>query len=552
MPHTAGRLAAALLVALATARAGAQTVAPPELLGILAGPGTTVAPPGVRFYGTDLGWTFAHRGTHWMLFGDTWPHPRSPCDPLPIGDDAQATLPLAPPVGLPPLAVVTDPEAPSEFARIRVLRDGVAPTMGYNKTPLTAWSDGTDAVGLFGLIDLVRCRTRRGTPTCRPYDHLVCSQQVGVCAPALLGYDAPCDLATNAGCILGQECIATDTGVCVDPDSSQYDGTTASLPDTAAYHTHVGYMDAARPTDWIDAGTIASNTFIDVTARTVRCFGGRACGNDWTPGHGAVFVWGRPGYAVAPGRQAHMFLMVHRLPMRRDARGNVRFRPRYFAGLRANGDPIWTKEERLAKPLAMDGIPNGSPDDDVPFPNQTAISWLGPPVHKWMMLYGGGGGVLSGGNVDPPATGDAPGSIRVRFADQPWGPWTPSVAHLDPGTPTTVGAPYGPGGFIFHPTCVDRPGAPCARSDATRPPDFLLPGCPEIGKTFDTGILYAPNVIDAWTRGDGAGGLDVYWSVSVWNPYAVPLLRTNVQPGPPTTAPTCRGRGAPRFRWCEG
>jgi hypothetical protein len=276
------------------APAVAQVAGPAAYLGSIAGPGSVVAPSGVRFYGTDLGWTFEHRGTHYMLFGDTWPHDRSMCEPLPHNDDSQATLPLAMPVGLPPLTIATDPDAPAEFARIRLFTDGESQVMGYNKTPLTAWSDGTDAVVLFGLIDLVRCGTKRGRPSCRPYEHLTCSQDVGICSPPTLGYDAPCDLATGAGCIIGQTCEATPTGLCIDPDSSQNDGTSASLPAMAAYHTHLGIQDAARPSDYRDVGTIASNKFIDVTARTVRCFTGTACGNDYTPGHGAVFVWGRP------------------------------------------------------------------------------------------------------------------------------------------------------------------------------------------------------------------------------------------------------------------
>src|SRR5262249_35581146 len=394
----------------------AQTVTPPKLLGPIAGPGAVVEPLGVRFYGTDLGWTFEHRGQHFMLFGDTWSHARSLCEALPHNDDSQATLPLALPPGLPTLTIATDPEAPSEFARIRLFRNGESLVMGYNKTPLTAFSDGTDAMGLFGLIDLVRCRTRRGRPSCRPYDQLACSQQVGICTPPTLGYDAPCDLATGAGCILGQRCSPTATGICVDPASPPHDGTSASLPATAAYHTHFGIQDAVRPSDYQDVGTLASNKFIDVTARTVSCFSGRACGNDYAPGHGALLTWGRPGYDVQPGRQAHMYLLAHRLPIRRNAAGAVQFRPRYFAGVGpGSNEPIWTRHESRAKPLAMDGIVGGNPDDDQPFPNQTAVSWLGPPVNKWMMLYGGGGSDLSGGSGNA-----AGGAIRVRFADHPW------------------------------------------------------------------------------------------------------------------------------------
>jgi hypothetical protein len=49
----------------------------------------------------------------------------------------------------------------------------------------------------------------------------------------------------------------------------------------------------------------------------------------------------------------------------------------------------------------------------------------------------------------------------------------------------------------------------------------------------------------------------VFWNVSVWNPYLVALLQTNVKPSGATAAAACspgtRARGerkSPRFRWC--
>ena len=154
--------------------------------------------------------------------------------------------------------------------------------------------------------------------------------------------------------------------------------------------------------------------------------------------------------------------------------------------------------------------------------------------------------------------GPSPGSIRVRFADHPWGPWSPSAVHLDPGDPAVVGDPFGPGGFIFHPGLRGQaaghvraqrpaPAARLLRSRAVQP----------VGALIDTGILYAPNIIDAYTRSDGAGGLDVFWNVSAWNPYLVALLRTTVRPGAAAQPAACPGSGrargdgpAPRFRWC--
>ena len=75
-------------------------------------------------------------------------------------------------------------------------------------------------------------------------------------------------------------------------------------------------------------------------------------------------------------------------------------------------------------------------------------------------------------------------------------------------------------------------GAPCAPSDPIRPVDSFLPGCFPVGKTFDNGFFYGANIIDAYTADDGAGGMDIYWNVSTWNPYGVLFLRTNLRPGP--------------------
>ena len=60
----------ALLLLLWSTPLLAQVASPPEFLGSIAGPGSVVEPAGVRFYGTDLGWTFEHKGQHLMLFGD--------------------------------------------------------------------------------------------------------------------------------------------------------------------------------------------------------------------------------------------------------------------------------------------------------------------------------------------------------------------------------------------------------------------------------------------------------------------------------------------------
>jgi hypothetical protein len=176
-------------------------------------------------------------------------------------------------------------------------------------------------------------------------------------------------------------------------------------------------------------------------------------------------------------------------------------------------------------------VVDGSPHEELPIPDQMAVAWIGDPLRTWVMIYGGD--LADYLLRDPANARPAPaGAVRIRFAERPWGPWTPPVPLLVPGSPSVAGDPYGPGGVLFHPACQDQGPALCAPSDPSRPPDAVLPGCPQLGMTFDSGRFYAPNVIDAYTRPDGAGGVNVFWNLSTWNPYAVLLVRTNLRPGP--------------------
>ena len=282
----------------------------------------------------------------------------------------------------------------------------------------------------------------------------------------------------------------------------------------------------ASPGTWDSALRWRTNKFINTTARGVARFTKSGVGADWSPGGGALLFWGRPFWSATPPRQAHLYLAVQDLPLRR-ADGRARFRPRYFAGVDAKGRPRWSRSEAKAVGLAMDGSAGGSPDDSETILNQTAIAFVGAPLSKWVMLYGGGTplGLI-------PQSGPEPSAIRIRFADQPWGPWSPAEAHLRPGSPAVAGDPLGPGGVLFHPECVDQGSELCAVSDPHRPIDAFDPLCGPLGAGFDFGVFYGANLIDAYAAPDGTGGVDLYWNVSTWNPYAVLLYRTNVRPAP--------------------
>jgi hypothetical protein len=161
-----------------------------------------------------------------------------------------------------------------------------------------------------------------------------------------------------------------------------------------------------------------------------------------------------------------------------------------------------------------------------------AISWLGAPIHKWVMMYGGGNGMTSAWPwLSAAAGGDLPlGAIAVRFADNPWGPWSPPKTHWAPGSPDEPGTPLGPGGVLFHPDCVSQNGVLCAESDPVRPAHALNEQCAPPTEERDAGFFYAANIIDAYTQMNTKGGVDLFWNVSTWNPYRVLLMRTSIQP----------------------
>jgi hypothetical protein len=146
------------------------------------------------------------------------------------------------------------------------------------------------------------------------------------------------------------------------------------------------------------------------------------------------------------------------------------------------------------------------------------------------MLYGGS---LSDYLLFDPThaqTECAPGSIVIRFADHPWGPWSPPVPHLVPGSPSRLGDLYGPGGVLYSADCRDATTANCARPDSLRSTKNLTPSCIAGLILWDSGRLYGPNIIEPYIAKNANDGLDLIWNVSTWNPYSVLLMKTSIDP----------------------
>jgi hypothetical protein len=502
----------------------APGVLAPSHLGILVGPGAIASHEGLRLYGTDLGISFEHDGELRMLFGDSWSHAEQVCGDAPVNDDTIAHMPLSFGGELPVPRFATDPAAPAEALAIELLRGGESLTMGFGQVPMAAFSDGDRAFAFFARLEPATCDD---SGQCGGDGSLACSQRIGWCEPEFTTMTLTCDLATGLGCLPGQECVA-GAQVCIDPTSTQYDGSIFGETSAVAQHVELAVQGDDALHAFRSVVTWPTNKFATLSSRTVERFTGEHAGNVYAPGHGELLVWGRPGFIGEHGREAQLYLMRHGLPIELDRSGDAEFSPRYFAGLDPRTrQPRWTEDQAEAKPLALDGVLGGSPHEELHFTGQMAVSWLPAPIEKWVMLYGGDLTDLLMVDAAAARAPRAPGAIMIRFAEHPWGPWTPPEPHYAPGAPGQHGSLYGPGGVLYHPDCEGAEQAPCMPSDPWRPPDTAT-ACLISTQAFDPGRLYGVNIIDNYTHGNDAGGLDMVWNVSLWNPYAVALMKTRI------------------------
>ncbi|HEX4336835.1 MAG TPA: hypothetical protein VH062_13040 [Polyangiaceae bacterium] len=217
----------------------------------------------------------------------------------------------------------TKANSPLDFDPIQLFRGSTSVPMGFGKIPGTGFSDGRRAIAAIGTADLVRCQggTESAPGTC-PTSSLSCATTVGECSPVLANIPLLCDATTGSGCLQGQTCTQT-TGFCVDPTSSQNDGTSSSGPYMVAQNIDLGVRRPSSPAIYDSAFTWPTNKFRNVTSRTVRNFTFTRHLNDYRPGDQYLFIWGRPGFSGEQGRQAQLYLMAQRLPIPTD-----RSRPR--------------------------------------------------------------------------------------------------------------------------------------------------------------------------------------------------------------------------------
>jgi hypothetical protein len=503
-----------------------------------------VTPIPVAYQGTDLGWTYEHRGQLEMLFGDTASDSaETPIEASSGGvyDDSFGSIDLAQwnqPESFTrenmPLVKLGQNPGTNEVAAINPGKP-----MELFKTPVGGFSNGHSEFGVFFTYKPMGCSTDADC-----VNGASCDTGLGYFGPA---YTDPAGVTW--ACVEGEaaQCIAAtmlddegapvpDSGFCVDRSSSIYTDTPLGRRAALSVELLIGRRDPISPKHYHTEAVWQTSKFMNPAFRTVQAFEppGQApegfvadLGPAMHPGeHSKVFIWGRPHFVgvAAKGRHLGEYFAYVTLP----GGSAIKWQPMYYAGLDEKGQPRFSSREADAVPVDQDSSQPGVQANDLfDIVDQVSVAWV-PQLAKWIQFYGGGMitrplppalptcGVLelfTGPECKLVEIGN--GAIRMRSADVPWGPWTPPQDVIVAGDPALPEGQYGPGGMLYHPKCS---GPTCA-PHSTRP---------ELAQV-EYGWFYAANIIEQWTRPAGKG-VDIIWNASTWDPYRVILLRTHIEP----------------------
>jgi Cys-rich repeat protein len=498
-------------------------------------------PEPLLWYGTDLGFTYRHGGKIHFLFGDSWATEAYAPIEASTGsrfDDGFGTIDLA---EWPDSSRISS----SNIPRIRIARNpgtneasAMDPdhAMDLGKTPMHGFSNGSDEFAIFnstkpqGCTTDAQCGDGQSCDIGLGYVGSRFDQQENLTLPCLDG--SPLCLAQTMVDDAGK--VMEDSGLCVDEGSTVWADTPAGRVAAAALVQRVGIRSKEDPRKYGDIRLWLTNRFVNVTARTVERFvpenEGGEVEADYRNARSAddaqrVFLWGRPGFISvnATGRTLGLYFAYADLPAGDDFEWDLH----YYTGTK-DGIPQFSPNEGDAQPLDLDAGRDGiQPKETHDLSQQMSVSWI-EPLNKWVMFYGGGITTLP----SPPlpncgvleiftrfeckqvVVGN--GAVRMRSADDPWGPWSAPqevIAGGDPGVPGS--GQYGPGGVLHHPACEADTCATHTRTQFYHPDEY--------------GFFYSANIIEEWTRA-ADGGVEIYWNASTWDPYRVVLLRTRIEP----------------------
>jgi len=542
--HAAVGLISGLLAACGAA--GPPAVESTVYLGPITGDGAplhpdNLAPLRIEYYGTDLGWSYEHEGQLHFLFGDTWATEAYAPIEASTGarfDDGFGTIDLSQwpdssaitPINIPLIKLGQNPGS----AEMSAIDPGHAMDLG--KTPMGGFSNGTHQFGIFNIGKPQGC-----TKDAECSNGLACDATFGY-----LGSRYSEEANLTLGCRDGSPGCAPDTmvdvagaavpgsGFCADETSVLRGDRVSNLLSNIGLRVLIGLRDSAVPKKYGDIREWLTNKFMNVTVRTVESFDPTAnsAAQNFTPASGAgnkrrVFLWGRPGFigVAKNGRTMNLYFAYLDIP----TGPGYAWQPNYYSGT-VGGVAQFSPNERDAVPVDLDSSRDGVQADEVhDITNQVSVAWVAP-LNKWVMFYGGGltrlpsaalpnCGVLElFTGVECKDVNMGNGAVRMRTADDPWGPWTPPQDVIVGGDPASgPNGQFGPGGALRHPACTDPSCAPHSDMFAYHADEH--------------GFFYSANIIEQWTR-PVEGGVDILWNASTWDPYRVVLLRTRIKARP--------------------
>ncbi len=509
------------------------TIAATEVLGPFTGPQASLHPDNVepipiRYYGTDLGFTYEHDGQIHILFGDTMATENGDRIEASSGDRLDDSF------GTIDLDRWSDPHSftPDNMPLIKLGQNQGTPEMsaidpghameGF-KTPVAGFSNGEQQLGLFYLSKPEGCRADNDCS-----NGLRCDPGIGY-----VGERYTSENGLTLGCVEGSgpTCLADTmddeesaaSGFCIDPTSTIWADTGIGHVGAIGVKIRIGIRDSDDPRRYSPIHDWLTNKFLNLAVRTVTDFAPESNAAD----NQRVLIWGRPSFIAvnATGRTAGIYFAYTDMPVAPD----FEWKLRYFAGADEHGVPQFSSDEKDAAALDLDsshdGVQTNEPYDIV---NQLSVAWIGH-LNKWVMFYGGGltnlpypptlidCGILEifvGTECKDVVMGN--GAIRMRTADDPWGPWSPPQDVIVGGDPAVPGSgQYGEGGMLRHPSCTSERCAPHTKARDISPKEY--------------GFFYSANIIEQWTTPVG-DSVDVIWNASTWDPYRVILLRTRIDP----------------------
>lgn len=556
---------AGTLVALgAPVSSAAPTVGPTTVIGPFVGPNALLhagnKPPAnqtIAFAGTDLGWNYVHNGDLRVLFGDTHAtQTGDPIDPAYTPGAGHTAYTFDDGFGTVDLDVWNNPAAFSSTNIPTILLAQHASSTNAKalnpqhwqdgfKTPFGGWSNGTQEFGIFYTSKPQGCQTNNHCD-----DHLsnlTCDTGLAFWNEEYFDQKSFTGVCTDYtwGCLNDTMVNAfgfpiPGTGFCRDTTSTIYSNNAVGRILATGTKHHVGVRSATDEREYVNIKVWLTTKFRNITLATVQDFvpadGSGYQNHNYNVAQSSgsarrVLLWGRPGFVGinATNRNTGLYFGYIDMPTSSTFTWSVK----YYTGTVA-GVPQFSTSESAAVALdlnsAVAGVQATEVHDIVLLQN---VVWV-DHLKKWVMLYGGS---LSNNSLPIFATcgiteffvGAAEcaqvargnHAIRMRTADDPWGPWSTPQDFFVPGNPQAnppTGYYNGTGGagtpnIFYHPNCSGT-----CRAHYNHP---------LYNSAVEFGVPYAPNIVVPWITAVG-NNVDVTWLMSTWNPYGVYVMKTRI------------------------